>query len=179
MATRTRVKSKNAQGTFLKNRIGKVNSVLEKFEREVEKTVERIRVRGEKSSRVLRKNFDEVIGKISSSEFYAIAQEKTGEISKEIRQLADEVIEKVRSFDLRLGNGLFKDVRENVDQIVEKLQATELVEKAKENAVHTRDRMLHILSIPSRDDVTNLSRRVVSLEKKVSAISRKTPAVAA
>lgn len=169
----TRVKSKSPQGTFLTDRMGKVNSVLEKLEREVEKTVERIRQRGEKSSKVLKKNFDEVVERISSSEFYAIATEKTGEISKEIRQLADEVIEKVRSFDLRLGNGLFKDVRANVDQIVEKLQATELVEKAKDSAVHTRDRVLHILSIPSREDVTDLSRRVVSLEKKVQAISRK------
>lgn len=174
-----RTKTKNAQGTFLTNRIGKINSVIGKLEREVEKTVERIRVRGEKSSRVLKKNFDEVIEKISSSEFYALAQEKTGELSKEVRHLADEVIEKVRGFDLRVGNGLFREVRANLDQIVEKLQSTEIMEKAKDSAVHTRDRVLHILSIPSRDDVTDLSRRVVSLEKKVHAISRKAPPAAA
>ena len=59
------------KGQFLKERLSRINTVIGKLETEVEKAVGKFMKRGEKSSRVLKKNFDEIIEKISVSEIYS------------------------------------------------------------------------------------------------------------
>lgn len=170
-------KKKNVE-SVLKHRLGQVNQVIGKLETEIEKAVGKIVKSGEKSSQVIRKNFDEVFERISTSPLYSKATEKTGELSKELRRLTDDVVNKVKKIDLTVGQNVLKDVRTNLDQIVAKLQESNIVELAKDKAVESRRRFLHVLRIPSREEVTELNRKVSSLEKKVSALSKKS-AVAA
>lgn len=172
------VAKKKSIESVLKHRLGQVNHVIGKFENEIEKAVGKIVKSGEKSSHAIRKNIDEVLERISASPLYSKATEKTGELTKEIRRLTDDVVSKLKKIDLTVGQNVVKDVRTNVDQIVAKLQESNLVELAKDKAVESRRRVLHVLRIPSREEVTELNRKVVSLEKKVSALSKKSAAAA-
>ena len=158
---------------FFKERLNRINSVIGKLETEVEKAVEKFMKRGEKSSRVLKKNFDEILEKISGLGIYSKATEKTEEITKEIRRIADEVVSKVKGFDLKAANNLIREIRENIDQLVEKVQANGFIEIAKGKAISTRDQVLNVLKIPSQKEVDDLSRKVVNLEKKVRTLTKK------
>lgn len=163
-------KTKKVSGNkFLKDRLAKINKVISNLEGEVEKAVSKFMRRGEKSSRVLRDNLDDIIDRISTSELYSRASEKT----EDLRRLADDVVTKIKKFDLRVANSLFKDVRGNVDQIVEKLQGLELVEIAKDKAANTRIHVLNALNIPSQEELKQLSRKVSLLERKVKTIGRR------
>ena len=66
----TRSKKVN-QGQFFKERLAQVNRVIEKLEGEVEKAVSKLMKRSEKSSQLLKKNFDEIIENTSSSDLYS------------------------------------------------------------------------------------------------------------
>lgn len=166
-------KAKTTQKKFLVQRIDQINKIITKFEGELEKAVSKFVKRGEKSSQVIKRNFDEIFEKISSTQLYSRASEKTEELTKELRRLADEVVSKLKSFDLKTANTFFSDVRSNVDQIVEKLQGIGLVELAKDKAVLTKNQVLHVLSIPSQEEVDKISRKVISLEKKIKTLSQK------
>lgn len=165
----TKAKKKTGTNAFLKSRLAKVNKVINKLEGEVEKAVGKFVRRGEKSSKVIKKNFDEILDRISTSDLYSRATEKT----EELRSLADDVINKLKGFDIKKANSLLKDIRGNIDDIVERIQETDLVELAKDKAVSTRKQVLNVLSIPSQDDVNKISRKVVGLEKKIKTLSRK------
>lgn len=166
-------KAKATQKKFLVQRIDQINKIITKFEGELEKAVSKFVKRGEKSSQVIKRNFDEIFEKISSTQLYSRASEKTEELTKELRRLADDVVGKLKSIDFKTANTLFKDVRNNVDQIVEKLQGIGFVELAKDKAVSTKNQVLHVLSIPSQQEVDKISRKVISLEKKIKTLSQK------
>lgn len=155
--------------TFLKSRLAKVNKVINRLEGEVEKAVGKFVRRGEKSSKVIKKNLDEILDRISTSDLYSRATEK----KEELRSLADDVINKLKGFDIKKANTLLKDIRGSINEIVEKVQESNLIELAKGKAVNTRKQVLSALNIPSQDDVDKISRKVVSLEKKIKTLSRK------
>lgn len=161
------------QKKILKKRIDKINAVIGKFEGEVEKALDKFMKKGERSSQILKKNFEDMVERISSSEIYSRASEKTEEITNEVRRVADDVVRKFKSFDLSAAKSVLGEARENIDQLVEKLQAAEFVEIAKDKAVNTRRQVLHVLNIPSQEEVTRLTRKVTSLEKKINTISSK------
>lgn len=168
-------RAKATQKKFLVKRIDQINKIITKLETEVEKAVSKFVKRGEKSSQIIRRSFDEIFDRISSTQLYSRASEKTEEFTKEIRRLADEVVGKVKSFDLKTANHLFSDVRSNVDQIVEKLQGIGFIELAKDKAVLTKNQVLHVLNIPSQEEVDKIARKVISLERKIKTLSRKEP----
>ncbi|MBI2339543.1 MAG: hypothetical protein HYU99_04120 [Deltaproteobacteria bacterium] len=161
------------QAQFFKERLIRINGVIGRLEGEVEKAVSKFMKRGEKSSRLLKRNFDEIVEKISSSDIYSRAAAKKDELQREIRHLADEVVAKLKKFDIQVANPLLKEVRINFEQIVDKLQSSNLVETAKERVVTTRDQVLHVLSIPSQKEVDDLSKKVVTLERKLKVITQK------
>lgn len=164
-------RKETTQSKFFKERLNKINEVLTKLESEVEKAVSKFMQRGEKSSQVIRKNLDEILSRISSSDFYSKASEKTEELTNDVRQLAEDIVAKVKKFDLKVAKKVFNEVRESFDQLAEKVQSLDLVEKAKDRAIKSRNRLLNVLSIPTQDEVLELSRKVVNLEKKIKTLS--------
>lgn len=160
------------QSRFFRQRLGKINKVIGKLEGEVEKAVERFMKQGEKSSRVLRKNFDDILGRIGASDIYSKATEKTEELTREARRLADEIVAKVKNFDLKKANTVLAEIRANIDEIVEKIQSNGFVEIAKDKAINTGKQVLTLLKIPSQDEVNQLSRKVTSLEKKIKTLTK-------
>lgn len=172
----TKNTKKTAEITFLKGRLQKINKVLGKFEAEVEKAVTKFMKRGEKSSQLLRKQFDEIIEKISASDFYSKANEKSEEILSEIKRLADEAVAKLKDFDIRVAKPLIKEIRQNIEELISKLQSAEIVEIARDRVVNTKNQLLTVLSIPSQKDVDDLSQKVVRLEKKIKSLTDKAAA---
>ena len=164
---------KKQHNQFLKSRLNTINKVVGKFENEVEKALEKFVLKGEKSSQILRKNFDDIFDKISATPFYSKATEKTEEFSKELKKIADEVVDKLKNFDLNKALPVLKEVRANIDELVNKLQAMDFVEKAKKQAKKSKNQFLSVLSIPTQDDIEQLSRKVTSLEKKIKVLSHK------
>ncbi len=158
---------------FLKNRLTKINKVLGKLETEVEKTVSRFMKRGEKSSLVLKKQLDEVVEKISQSDIYSRANEKGEDLLREVRRLADDVISKLKNFDLTVAKPVLKDLRGNVEELFDKIQKAGFVEKAKDKVADTRDQLLTVLHIPSQKDVTQLAQKVSRLEKRIKNFGNK------
>lgn len=166
-------KSKQAHNQFLKDRLGKINEIISKFESEVEKALGELRKRSEKSSKLLKKNFDEVFDKISSTKIYSQATEKTEELSKEVKRVADEVLAKIKKVDLGAARELINEVRGNMDELVQKFQSYGLLEKAVDAAQNTRRQVFKLFSIPSKDEVDALSRKVNSLERKIKTLAHK------
>lgn len=156
---------------FFQDRLNKVNKVLAKLEVELEKALNKFMKSGEASSKIIRKNFDEVLDRLASSDLLSLATEKKQEISKELRKLTDDVISKLKTLDLQVAGSILKEIRGNVDQVLNKIESTGVLEIARDKAVNTRKQVLNILSIPSKDDVTELSRKISHLEKKIKTLS--------
>ncbi len=162
---------------FLKLRLDNINNILGRFEKEVEGIFKKLVRQGEKSSRELRKNFDDVIKKVRKTDIYTKAQEKTEDFEKEVRKLADDVVGRVKN--LELGQGLFsakkifKDIRKTFNTFVSKIEKVDFLEQAKEKAESTRNDILSFLSIPSQNEVERLEKKIVSLEKRIQNLSHK------
>ena len=176
-AKKTKKVTKLTQKDFLKLRLDNINNILGRFEKEVEGIFKKLVRQGEKSSRDLRKNFDDVIKKVRKTGIYAKAQEKTEDFEKEVRKLADDVVGRVKN--LELGQGLFsakkifKDVRKSFNAFVHKIEKADFVEQAKEKAESTRNDILSFLSIPSQNEVERLEKKIVSLEKRIQNLANK------
>lgn len=169
-------KNKKKEQKFLKGRIAAINKVLGKFEAEVERAVSKFKKQGEKSSQVLRKNLDDIIEKISSSEIYSKANEGAEGVLKEVRRIADDVVGKMKNFDLRLGKPFVKEIRSNLEEALEKIQDNEFLDRAKGRAVKTKAKVFTLLSIPSQKEVNHLGDKVAKLEKKIKNLAEKTAA---
>ncbi len=166
-----------AQKDFLKLRLDNINNILGRFEKEVEGIFKKLVRQGEKSSREIRKNFDDVIKKVRKTDIYTKAQEKTEDFEKEIRKLADEVVGRVKN--LELGQNLFsakkifRDVRKTFNTFVNKIEKADILEQAKEKAEVTRNEILSFFSIPSQNEVERLEKKIVSLEKRIQNLANK------
>lgn len=170
-------KTRTGSHDFLKVRLDKVNKILNRLEGEVESLFKRLVRQGERSSRDLRRNFDDIISKLRKSDFYAMAQEKTGDFEREVRKLADDVVEKVKGLEFG-PNGfstkrLVKDARKSFDHFVLKIEKSDIYSKAKTTAENTRAGILSLLSIPSQSEVEKLEKKIVSLEKRLHHLSQK------
>lgn len=170
---------KTNQKKFFERRFQKINEIITRLEGEVERAVGQFLKRSEKSSQVLRKNFDEIIDRLGATEIYSRASERTEDLTKELRRVADDVVARVKNFDLKSANGLLEEVRGNLNQVVEKFQTLELLDLVRERAITTRNQVFNVLRIPTQEEVRELNRKLQSLEKKVKTLSRTTNKVAA
>lgn len=162
---------------FLKLRVDNINHILGRLEKEVEGIFKKLVKQGERSSRELRKNFDDILKKVRKTDIYTKAQEKTEDFEKEVRKLADDVVGRVKN--LELGHGffsakkIFKDARKSFDAFVNKIEKNDFIGQAKEKAESTRNDILSFLSIPSQNEVERLEKKIVSLEKRIQSLSHK------
>lgn len=178
MATKKTKKVKPvANKDFLKLRLDNINNILGRFEKEVEGIFKKLVRQGEKSSRELRRNFDDVFKRVRKTDIYTKAQERTEDFEKEVKKLADDVVHRVKNFEL--GHGLFsakkiiKDVRKTFESFVTRIEKGDIVLQAKKKAESTRNDILSFLSIPSQNEVERLEKKIVSLEKRIQNLANK------
>ena len=162
---------------FLKDRMESLNTILSRLEVEVEILLKKLVRKGERSSRDLRRNFDEVFKKVKKFDLYAKAQEKTEDWEKEIRRLADDVVSKVKNLEIGpsgfTAKRLLSDARKSLDSFVKTFEKSDFFSLAKTKAESTRNGILSFLSIPSHTEVEKLEKKVQSLEKRLQNLSHK------
>ena len=170
-------KKVNAGRVFLRQRMEKLNTVLTRVEGEVESLVKRLVRQGERSSRDLRKNFDDVLKRFKKLDFYTKAQEKTEDFEREIRRLADDVVSKVKGLEIGpsgfTAKKLLKDARKSFNTFVNQVERSDFLALARSKAEDTRDGILSILRIPSQTEVERLEKKIVTLEKRLQNLSHK------
>lgn len=154
-----------------------INRVVNRLESEVEVLFKKIVKKGERSGRELRRSFDDLLAWVKSGDLVSLASEKREDVEREVRRLAEEVISSVKEVELlsrkvNLG-GVFKQVRKNLGNIVEQIGDNDLVQKARVTLGQTKKELLGILSIPTQDEVVKLEKKIVSLEKRLSHLTRK------
>lgn len=176
MASKSHPKNR-FDGAFIKSRFNRLNHVIGRFETEFEGLFKKLVKQGEKSSKDLRQNFDTLLTTLKKSNFYHAAKKKSIDVEKELFRFSEEVISKVKRFELKSGNfsgkKLLKDARKNLDLFVNKLENSSVVSLAKNRAENTRDGILSLLSIPSQSEVVKLERKISTLEKKIHTLSSK------
>jgi len=157
--------------------VEQINHVINRLEQEVEILVKKIVKQGERSRRDLRKNFDEVITRLKRSDILAVAQETREEVEKEVRRIAEDIVEKVKEIELVPGKinlkVVVKDMRRSFKDLLGHLHGNGLVQRAKHTVQLTKKEMLSLLSIPTQDEVIKLEKKIVILEKRLSNLSRK------
>ncbi|QQR81192.1 MAG: hypothetical protein IPJ69_03370 [Deltaproteobacteria bacterium] len=174
MATR-RKPAKTSKTTAIK--LESFTDLLGKLEVEAEKVVRRIVEKAETSSRDIKKGVRTLIQQVRSTGIASVAEEK----SQELVKLANEVLAKAKEVQIAsvgsLGNfnrdEIVREAKKNIDDIIKKINSSELMAKAKVQALNTKDQVLSILSIPSQEDVVKLSRKIVTLEGRVNKLTRK------
>lgn len=158
-------------------RLEQVNRVINRFEGEVEGIVKKLVKQGEKSRKEIRKNFDGIFTRLRKGEFITKASETRDDVEREVRRLADEVIGTIKEVEtLFRGDkvaGLFHNARTGIGTLVELLSDNVVVHQAINAMSNTRKEVLGLLSIPTQSEVEKLERKIVSLERRLSNLSRK------
>lgn len=154
-----------------------INRVVNRLESEVEVLFKKIVKKGERSSRELRRSFDDLISWAKSGDLLSRASEKRDDVEREMRRLAEDVINTVKEIELIPGrvnlSGVFQEARKNLGNLVEQIGDNDLVQKAKLTLGQTKKEILSLLSIPTQDEVVKLEKKIVSLEKRLSHLTRK------
>ncbi len=159
------------------HKIEQINGVINRFENEVESLIKRMVKQGERSRRELRKNFDDLLSRLRSNELVSLATETRDEIEREVRRVAEEIVGVVKEIEKVPGKinfgEILNDARRNFGSLVDQFHENDLIQRAKSTVRQSRKELLGILSIPSQDEVEKLERKIVSLEKRLSHLSRK------
>lgn len=176
MASKSHPKNR-FEGTFVKSRFNRINQLIGRFETEFEGLFKKLVKQGEKSSKELKQNLDTLFDAVKKSNFYHTAKKKSINVEKELSRFSEDLLSKVKIFELKSGNfsgkKLLKDARKNLDLFVNKLENSTVVSLAKIRAENTRDGILSLLSIPSQSEVVKLERKISTLEKKIHTLSSK------
>jgi polyhydroxyalkanoate synthesis regulator phasin len=175
------VKKSSGKVEFAKRSIGlkieKINRVINRLEGEVEGLIKRIVKQGERSRKELRKNFDDLLSRVRGTELISLATETRDEIEREVRRLAEDIVNVVKEIELVPSRidflAVFNDARRNFNNLVEHLSDNNFIQHAKSTVNQSRKELLGMLSIPTQDEVEKLERKIISLEKRLSNISRK------
>ena len=151
-----------------------IADLLAKLEVEAEKVVRRFVEKAEASSRDLKKGISTLIEQVRSEGLASVATEKTDDL----RRLAEDVI--TRAKEIQFGNlggfnrdEIVREAKKNLEDLVTRLNTSDLFAKARATAVNTKEHFLSILSIPNHSEVIKLSRKITSLESRVSKLTRR------
>ena len=166
----------SSKNRFLKTRLEQVNNVFGRLEDEVESVFKKLVKQGERSSRDLKRNFDDILSRVRKTDFYLKAQETREDVEREVRSLADDVLGKVAGLQINpshfTAKRLLKDGRKSLDALKKIVESSNILSKAKTQARETKNGILSALHIPTQHEVERLERKISGLEKKVQIISR-------
>ncbi|MBF0103960.1 MAG: hypothetical protein HQM16_01425 [Deltaproteobacteria bacterium] len=116
------------------------------------------------------KTLDEIVTKLGAKDIKDMAFEKTNELTKEFKN----IVKNIKKIDLNSINShpAIEQIKENVTGAINRVQDMEIVEFAKNTVESTKNQVFSVLNIPSQEEVDNLTRKLVSLEKKFKAVQR-------
>ena len=148
--------------------------LLSKLEVEAEKVVRRFIEKAETSSRELKKGVSSFIEQVRVEGLATFASEKKEDLIK----IAEDVISRAKEIQLLpLGtfnrDEIIREAKKNLDDLVDRVSSSDFLAKAKVRALHTKDHVLSILSIPTQTDVIKLTRKITTLEGRVNKLTQK------
>ncbi|GEM_PF-2936701 len=151
-----------------------LTDLFSKLEVEAEKVVRRFIEKAEQSSRDLKKGISTLVEQVRTEGIASVASEKKTDLIR----LAEEVVGRAKEVQfLSLGtlnkDEIVREAKKNLDELVARINSSDLLAKAKVTASNTKDHVLSILSIPSQTEVVKLSRKITSLESRVSKLTKK------
>lgn len=170
-----RTQRKSARGGKNTLKFEGLADLFTKLEVEAEKIVRRVIEKTEKSSRDIKKGVSDLVDQVRNQGLYSLATEK----KEEIRQLAEEVIEKIKKIDINIDSintsrdKIIRDAKKNIEDLIEKVYSSELFARAKGAAESTKAQFLSILSIPTQNEVSKLSHKITTLESRVNKLTKK------
>lgn len=161
----------------LQGRLDQVNRVVNRFEKEFETLFKKLVKQGERSRKDLRKNFDEIAKKVRKGKLLKEASATREELEKEVRRVAEEVVATIKEAENLINTekvtAIFSEVRGSVNGLVEVLSRNGVITQVKQAIESTRKEVLGIFKIPSQNEVEKLEKKIITLEKRLSNLSRK------
>lgn len=159
---------------FLALRLKKASGVINRFEKEVEKAVKKVRAQSKKSSDSVLKIFDELVASIGATELKNKAFSKKDDLIAEIKRISDEIVANIREFEFSFDASLITRARQALVDTVRTLQQSEVLEFARGKVSDGKNQLFTYLQIPSQAELDSLARKVVSIEKKLKVVSKQT-----
>jgi hypothetical protein len=152
--------------------------LLGKLEGEVEKVVGRVNDLMNSSSRDLKDRVQDLIDKVNLDGIYNVASETKDEWEREIRRLAEDVVDRAKEFEFIPVESfnrdkIVKDAKRNIGELVARINDSDVLNRVMENADKTKNQVLSFLSIPSANEISQLSKKIKRLESKVNTLSKK------
>jgi len=112
------------------------------------------------------------VNNVSKQDWTALASAQKDRVSLEIRQLSDEILSRINCADvLENKDKILKEAKANLDTIVKNVDHSNLVDKAIDTAIHTKDGLLAFLNIPTHNEMTKLQRNLKKLERRMNSMS--------
>jgi len=145
--------------------IALINEKLSQLEGQAMKAYECVQAIRKRST----PDWKEWVDKLSPQDWTALAGAQQKRVKEEIRHLSDEILSKIYDADiLQDKDSILKDAKYSLEDIVDRVDRCNLVEKAIDTAIHTKDGLLAFLNIPTHDEMVKLQRKLSRIERRMS-----------
>ena len=155
-----------------------LTEIINKVEVEAEKIARRIREIAEDASTELISSVEDMMAKVRANGIYNVAADKKEDLEREIRRLAEDIVDRAKDvelipFNLANRDKIITEAKRNLEELRDRLNASEWVARARVSASNTKDQFLSILSIPSQGELVKLQKKISNLEKRVNTLNKK------
>lgn len=144
-----------------------LNEKLSHLEAQAQKAYECVQAARKRST----PDWKKWVNKLSKQDWLALAGAQRDRISSEVKHLSDEIVSKINDADILTGkNGLVHEAKQNLDSIIKKIDHGDIVDKAVDTAINTKDGLLAFLNIPTHDEMAGLQKKLKSIEKRLTQL---------
>ncbi|HLD43929.1 MAG TPA: hypothetical protein VJC18_00720, partial [bacterium] len=96
----------------------------------------------------------------------------TDKWAREFKKRSHEVVENVKNIDL-IDQQIIDHMKDNIANAVDRVSNSDVLDRAKEKVLTTKQQLLSALDLPTQQDIKDLAGKIVSLEKKVRTIGKR------
>jgi len=162
--------NKSKKGVSYKNykALNALNDKLDSLESQALKAYECVQAIRKRSTPEWKKWIDS----LSSKDWSKLANAQRERISTEIKHLSDEILSRIHCADILVAkHSILNEAKANLESTVNKVDHGDLVDKAIDTAMHTKDGLLAFLNIPTHNEMTQLQRKLKRLERRMSQLA--------
>ncbi|EKD51555.1 MAG: hypothetical protein ACD_62C00230G0001 [uncultured bacterium] len=124
------------------------------------------------SKESLLKNLDSFLTRFDAEDLKELARKKTDKWAREFKKRSHEVVENVKNIDL-IDQQIIDHMKDNIANAVDRVSNSDVLDRAKEKVLTTKQQLLSALDLPTQQDIKDLAGKIVSLEKKVRTIGKR------
>ena len=144
-----------------------INEKLAQLEKQALKAYECVQAIKKRSA----PDWKEWIDKLSTQDWLALADAQRGRIRLEIKHLSNEILSKIHGANILTNkDSILDDAKNNLESIVNQVENGDLVNKAIDTAIHTKDGLLAFLNIPTHEEMVSLQRKLSRIERRMTRL---------